>query len=200
MSWPKSFPADLGRRALPPLLFTRTSCMTRAARPEPNATAPGPATSLLPAWITEGVRSAFVRWPRARSDAAPVSPTQYLVLPGPPVDGPVTQLERPAGPPAPACATHSPSRVSVRCRGLLSPLRSTLTLTFPGAALAAAGMASPARTAAPVRAAAAIRRCTMFVPSPQPAAPLLRRGRPGGPPRARHQAVPGSPSGRPLIA
>src|SRR5690349_9461063 len=92
------------------------------------------------------------------SDTAPVRPTQKLVLPGPPIDGPVTQLECPAGPPAPACATHRPSRVSVRCRGLLSPLRTTLTVTPRGAvSAAAAGMAAPASTA-PARTAADKRR------------------------------------------
>ena len=34
-------------------------------------------------------------WPCLISDTAPVRPTQNRVLPGPPMDGPVTQLELP---------------------------------------------------------------------------------------------------------
>src|SRR6201999_479519 len=104
--------------------------------------------------------------PCLMSDRAPVRPTQYLVFPAPPVDGPVTQLDFPAGPPAPACATHRPSPVRVRCRGLFSPLRTTLTVGFPddvAAPAATAGMAPPAATA-PARATAA-KRCIVFLPS-----------------------------------
>src|SRR4029077_6896185 len=97
------------------------------------------------------------------NDTAPVRPTQNLVLPGPPMDGPVTQLELPAGPPEPACASHRLAPARVRGRGLLRWPRTTLTVTPPGAAVAAvAGMATPASTA-PARAAAA-RRC-IVVPS-----------------------------------
>jgi hypothetical protein len=56
--FPNRFPAGLDK-ALPPWLFTRRSCMTTAARPWLNATAAGPATSLLSASITEGRRTDF---------------------------------------------------------------------------------------------------------------------------------------------
>src|ERR1700761_5237546 len=101
--------------------------MTTAARPWLNVTAAGPATSLLSVWITDGSAMEVATYPCLISDTAPVWPTQYLVLPVPPVDGPVTQLDGPAGPPAPACANHRPSPVRVRCRGVLSPLRTTPT-------------------------------------------------------------------------
>jgi hypothetical protein len=71
--------------------------MTTAARPWLNATAAGPATLLLSASITEGRRTEAVMWPCLISDTAPVRPTQNRVVPGPPMDGPVTQLELPAG-------------------------------------------------------------------------------------------------------
>src|SRR5580693_5638590 len=136
--------------------------MMTADRPWLNAAAAGPATSLLSVWITEGSRTEAAMWPCRMSDTAPVWPTQYLVLPAPPVDGPVTQLDVPAGPPAPAWATHRPSDVRVRCRGLLSPLRTTLTEGPGDAPAAAAGMATPAAT--PAARTAAAKRCIVAPP------------------------------------
>src|ERR1700722_5831404 len=161
--------------------------MTTAARPWLNATAAGPATSWLSASITEGRRTEAATWPCLMSDTAPVWPTQNWVLPGPPIDGPVTQFEVPAAPPAPACATHRPSRASVRCRGALSPPRTTLTVTLPVAAWAAtAGMAAPASTA-PAKAAAA-RRCILILPATDRTATAARK--PDGRGASGHSRLP----------
>src|ERR1700759_551983 len=103
--------------------------------------------------MTDGRLTQTQIWACRISDTAPGWTTQYLVLPAPPVDGPVTQLDLPDGPPAPACATHRPSPLRVRCRGFFRPLHTTLPVVFDdGEARAAApGMAPPAATA-PARA------------------------------------------------
>src|SRR5580704_16445611 len=113
--------------------------------------------------ITEGslVSTGTVRPREGMAKIAPVWPVQYCVVPAPSVEGPVAQLDVPAGPPVPASVTTRPALVSTRCRGALSPPCTTVSWILPGvAALATAGTAAvPARDAArTATAAVAIRR------------------------------------------
>src|SRR5271169_6426493 len=111
--------------------------------------------------ITEGsLLSTGMIWPGEEIvKIAPVWPVQYCDVPAPSVDGPVAQLDGPAGPPVPASVTTRPARVITRCLGALSPPCTTVSWILAGVvALATAGMAAvPARDAAST-AAVAIRR------------------------------------------
>src|ERR1700683_206641 len=61
--------------------------------------------------ITEGslVSTGMTRPREERSKISPVWPVQYGVVPAPSVEGPVAQLDGPAGPPVPASVTIRPA-------------------------------------------------------------------------------------------
>src|SRR5260370_3901518 len=104
--------------------------------------------------ITEGsVPSTGTSWPPGEIvKISPVGPVQYCDVPGPSVDGPVAQLDAPAGPPVPASVTTRPARLTTRCLGALSPPCTTVSRIPGGVAPAQAGTA-PARDAASTTAA-----------------------------------------------